>query len=367
MGSQVKLDELLSQTALASELTNGYVRQQVHPTLPYAILNYTKKAQTESHWTEVTELTRGLIYDLTTNEIVARPFRKFFNYGEPGAPLISGDVQVQAFDKVDGSLGILYPDPSQRHGYAVATRGSFTSEQAVWATNWLNEQEEFPWALRPFLREEWTCLVEIVYPDNRIVVDYGEFAGLVYLGEIAIPTGSFYFRPEDWRGTSTDMIYEGSFDGVFDLPERQNAEGYVLYVPEIDDRLKVKYDEYKRVHRLVFGLTVKSVLDMLRTDGLMYLEFVKQLPEEHADWVAETASYLTNTYITLWHEYYEVWMDVYRRQYAGELLDRKAVAMHIASQPKWIKSCVFSSLDGKNYSDVIWKQVELRLRTEGQL
>jgi hypothetical protein len=39
-------------------------------------------------------------------------------------------------DKLDGSLGILYPTPD---GHAIATRGAFVSEQALHATElWLD-------------------------------------------------------------------------------------------------------------------------------------------------------------------------------------------------------------------------------------
>jgi RNA ligase len=86
---------------------------------------------------------------------------------------------VRVFDKMDGSLGILYPTSQ---GMAVATRGSFTSEQALKATEILHEkypewaQITYDWFRSNFdanwYEVNYTDLVEIVYPENRIVVDY---------------------------------------------------------------------------------------------------------------------------------------------------------------------------------------------------
>ena len=41
------LSELLDLGALDRAVGQGYVREQVHPALPYKILNYTEKAQFE--------------------------------------------------------------------------------------------------------------------------------------------------------------------------------------------------------------------------------------------------------------------------------------------------------------------------------
>src|SRR4051812_9325678 len=124
-------DVLFSDDDFNKAVTDGYIRVQHHPTLPLHIANYTEKAQYEHVWNDVTLNCRGLIYD-DNNRIVARPYPKFFNYGDTDntGPL-DLDASIIAVDKLDGSLGILYPTPD---GPAVATRGSFTSDQAVHAT-----------------------------------------------------------------------------------------------------------------------------------------------------------------------------------------------------------------------------------------
>ena len=62
------LRDIVDLTALSKALTDGYVRRQVHPEYPYAILNYTEKAQFENVWDDVTKNCRGLIYEIDTQE-----------------------------------------------------------------------------------------------------------------------------------------------------------------------------------------------------------------------------------------------------------------------------------------------------------
>jgi RNA ligase len=174
----VKLFDLLDRELLFKMLDNDYVKKQVHPTAPYFILNYTEKCTWDEEWNEVTLQCRGMIVHSETYEIIARPLRKFFNHDQPQAPQLHLDDQVMVFDKADGSLGILYRLPDAE--MAVATRGSFTSDQALWATNWLKERG----TTDALWRSNWTYLFEIIYPENRIVVDYRGFEGLGLLGAI---------------------------------------------------------------------------------------------------------------------------------------------------------------------------------------
>jgi hypothetical protein len=65
---------------------------------------------------------------------------------------------------MDGSLGILFYYEDE---WIMATRGSFTSDQAIKGLEIVKNN----YFLDAFLRE-YAYLVEIIYPENRIVVDY---------------------------------------------------------------------------------------------------------------------------------------------------------------------------------------------------
>lgn len=99
------------------------------------LFSYTDKAQYAGRWNPFERMSRGLIINRVTGEIVARPFDKFFNWGERGQ--VTDMPIVSVTEKVDGSLVISRRDESGN--IVFSTRGSFDSEQARWATKWLHQ------------------------------------------------------------------------------------------------------------------------------------------------------------------------------------------------------------------------------------
>src|SRR5689334_2572498 len=158
------LRDLVDVALLDDMVARGFVSAQWHPRQRLRIFNYTAACQFAAEWNEATLLCRGLVVDADAGVVLARPFAKFFNYGQPGAPALDPTAPVDVYDKLDGSLGILYPSDG---GWAVATRGSFASDQAVHASAVLASR--YPSFVPP---PGHTVLFEIIYPGNRIVVDY---------------------------------------------------------------------------------------------------------------------------------------------------------------------------------------------------
>lgn len=276
------LRDLLNVELLRDMERDKYVRSQTHPTLPYRILNYTEKAAYENVWNDVTLRCRGLIVNDTTGEVVARPFEKFFNYGQRGAPEWSADTLVSIADKVDGSLGILYSTPDVGNGWSIATRGSFTSEQAIQATQMLHER--YP-NYEP--TDGMTQLFEIIYPENRIVIDYGGDSELVLLGAVDIETGRWYHPHElpnsGWWGPSARSFGVVSFADALRMPPRANAEGLVLHRVDVEidaaanvsacgcadstSRLKIKQEDYVALHRILTGTSARTVWQYLAVNA----------------------------------------------------------------------------------------------------
>ena len=61
--------------------SEGLLFSQKHPSLPLTIWNYSDKVQYEGLWDETLLQCRGLVTDDEGN-VVARPFKKFFNMEE---------------------------------------------------------------------------------------------------------------------------------------------------------------------------------------------------------------------------------------------------------------------------------------------
>lgn len=252
------LHDLLDEGALRAALDEGLVRARRHPSLALTIYNYTEKAAYTRTWNPVTLQCRGLVV-ADDGTVVARPWGKFFNHGE-GDLVLPMDQPVEVTDKQDGSLGIVFPTPD---GWAVATRGSFDSDQARHATGLLRARYG-AWEPAPGL----TVLVEIVYPDNRIVLSYDGLDDLVLLGAVRIADGRT-LGPDDvcWPGPRTTTFPAATLGAALGLPPRPNAEGVVARFVETDVLVKLKQDDYVALHRLVTGTSARTLWEHLAVDA----------------------------------------------------------------------------------------------------
>ena len=261
----------------------GYIKVQAHPEIPgYTIHNYTDACTWDQAWDEATLNCRGLITD-DDGTIIARGMPKFFNSDQEQAPKFSLEDRVIVSDKADGSLGILYYTPDFKE--AIATRGSFASDQAVWATEWWRKN-------RPniALEADKTYLWEIIYPENRIVVDYNGKEGLVFLGTVDNETGLF----EPGWTTGVDCANRYSYETwaeVIESPDRPNAEGFVVTRASDGAMVKIKYEDYKRLHKYMTRINEKHVWECLAAERSLDEEFAGA-PDEFHVWIRQVAAQL---------------------------------------------------------------------------
>jgi len=266
---------LFREDAFANMLEQGYVRVNTHPDNPELfILNYTEKAAFDGVWNKVTMNCRGLIVD-AFNWIVARPLPKFFNYGQVGCPTIDLDEPAVVSDKMDGSLGILYREPLSGE-YAIATRGSFASEQAIHATKLF--RTKYANYVPP---KGITLLFEIIYPENRIVCDYGDMDDLILLASVDISTGDNWdagVLDWSWPGPKAESFPYTTFREALEAPPRAGKEGFVVNLYNHDVRVKIKQEDYIALHRIVTGLNARSVWQAM-VDGTVD-ELIEKVPDE---------------------------------------------------------------------------------------
>ncbi|HEX8346300.1 MAG TPA: RNA ligase [Actinoplanes sp.] len=340
------LTEVLDPTVLAAAIDAGHVRVQRHPGRPYVIYNYTEACQYAGAWNPVTLACRGLIVDEPTGTVLARPLTKFFNHTEGHAPALRLDAPVLVTDKADGSLGIVYCDGDE---LAVATRGSFASDQARHATALLRERYA---GFRP--PDGLTVLVEIVYPANRIVVDYAGLDDLILLGAVEIATGRTHgpAAVPGWPGPVVDSFGYATLAEALAAPPRDGKEGLVVHLTDTDERVKIKYAEYVRLHRLVTGLTARTVWEVLVTGGDLDA-LTEPLPDEFHAWVRGVASQLM--------EDVDARAEAIEKEFAAivaELPDgwgrREFAARAVRSDDR---SALFLRLDDKDYRPGLWQQV----------
>jgi len=319
--------------AIRREIEAGYISEQRHPEWDLRILNYTQRCQFDWRWNAQTMQCRGLIVDDAWN-IIARPFPKFFSVEQLG-----GVIPVEpfeAYEKLDGSMGILYLYGDEPR---IASRGSFTSEQAVRATEiYRKKYSHIP--VNPFL----TYLFEIIYPENRVVVDYCGMEDLVLLAVIITETG--VELPLKDIGFPVVKRYDG-FSQFDELLANQDSsrEGFVVRF-ESGQRVKIKFDEYKRLHKLLTGVSPKAIWEVLKS-GSDISKVIERVPDEFFKWVRETENDLRGAFASIESEARS------EMRYVGT---RKELAEHF-------KTCrypavMFNMLDNRDYSETIWKLIK---------
>lgn len=347
--------EVLDFDKLLRHVANGYITVRNHPTLPLSIYNYSKSCQYEHMWDDVTRRCRGLILD-HQNTIVGSGFHKFFNYGEPEAANLELGGPVQVTDKADGSLGIVC---FYNKELVVATRGSFESEQAQFAYDLIMRKYYVQFEL--LCDNDTTALVEIIYPENRIVINYNGLSDIVLIGAQSNYecNGKHLWLPADkiysWTGPKVERFDVNSFEEALKIPPRPNAEGFVVYFENTDQRIKVKQADYVALHRLISNITPKNIWLQLSA-GKTVDQVASALPDEfynyankigtellqqHSARVTEIMYEFTNVLAKLPHGYT-------RRDFALAVKDCK------------YKSQLFLVLDSRHAEmlDSVWKQLQ---------
>lgn len=345
-------------------VNEGRIEKNPHPSLPISIYNYTRETQFKNNWDEITLAMRGTIID---NEglVVASAFNKFFNYEEVSdkVPLKGDYVYVQ--EKMDGSLGILFYYETEWH---LATRGSFTSEQAKKGMEILKDKYQV--FDQVFIREV-TYIVEIIYPSNVIVVDYMGKEKVVFLstsinGEEQHWTTSLGIfnasgiKKEDI--VKCEQLFSFGPDLYKTLKEKniKNKEGFVLRFQPGNFRIKIKFEEYIRLHRLLTNFSNVDIWEYLK-DGKNINILLEQVPDEFDIWVRKTINGLN------YHKYRI-------EERAGKIHDyfrygkygdreteptKKQFAEHLElckTEPA-IKAICFSIWDARNYDTIVWKML----------
>ena len=372
-------------------IDRGLVIKQDHPGLPLSIYNYSRECQYSKQWDDITLNCRGLVLDNEGN-VIAKPFPKFFNMEE----LSDTDIpnkSFEVFEKMDGSLGIFFyyeeelsderryniwfnnnyetgmerffdpnnlpdfddpyyePTPKIKGEWYMATRGSFTSEQAIKGME-IAKRYNYDKICVP----GFTYLFEIIYPENRIVVDYGKDERLVLLSIVNSEGNEIPYDEIELDGW--DIV--NRYDGVNDYTKLKemisnDEEGYVIRFSG-GMRMKIKGEEYVRLHRILTNFSTKDIWELLRNNEQLE-PFLERVPDEFDKWVKAIIMNLR-------------WSFHHIDERAGKLHDgfrygkyndrdpeptKKEFAEFVMKQPEQLRPILFKMWDKSPYDDIIWK------------
>lgn len=224
-----------------------------HPTLALNILVYTPKTKFERKWTKLLLIARGLVVE-DDGTIVARTLPKFFNDFEISGTLPSGPIEV--YEKMDGSLVVLFFYKGEPY---FCTKGNFTSEQAEKAKEIFTLKYE-----QLNLDQDYTYCFEVIYPENRIIVDYQSEEDIFLIAKIHTKTG----RQHGIDGLGLRTVQQfATIDGIEKIQElkdldTQNEEGFVIKF-ENNFRVKLKFETYFQLHRAANGYSEQQIWNFL--------------------------------------------------------------------------------------------------------
>lgn len=257
---------------------------------------------------------------------------------------------------VHNSLGIVYQWEGTPY---ISTRGSFDSHMARWANSFLDAHPEYRKFFAKFDALQ-TPHVEIIYRDNRIVVEY-DFEDLVLLGvNQETHNNNVFWQPADqgWEypGRTAETFHFKTFSEMA-KSVRPNAEGYIIQF-EDKSMYKFKYERYLELHRVVSNMNERTIYNKLVEGGVN--DFILALPNELQPEANQIKTDLLEKHLDKREEI---------RKYFLHLLEvipphdhgRKTFALKMQEEkaPAWIRAGVFASLDN-NFADlhkIAWKQV----------
>jgi RNA ligase len=241
-------------------------------------LNYSKYTQKHKIWNICTAVSRGIIIDTRSNNIIAYPFNKFFNkfeYDNKDIP-IPLDLSYWVTTKYDGVLIIpFYHNDTLKF----STRGSFDNK-------YIAKAERI--ATFDSLPNKYSFMFELISPkyqkEGFLVTKY-KTDSLVLIGIRDLQTKKLLLPPDviDFAEKNDLNHYEIINESYEKVLERQKdyiqstEEGWVLFF-ENTFLLKIKRAEYIDLFKTLIDVSMKKVLQQLLTGH--YDIFISNLAEE---------------------------------------------------------------------------------------
>ena len=367
------------------------------------LFDYTDQCSFMAHWNKYTMLCRGLVISLKKKQIVCFPMCKFFNLGESFNTIDSvfevitnPNNTVHINEKYDGSCILCF---NYNMEWITITRGSWTSDQAKYAQNIV---DFFPFT--EFSNAGGignTFIFEAVYPENKIVVKY-PWAGLVYLGRNQFNYSenryNFLFEPINYRFDDSNPNYFSdvasthyrtaktfAFDPKDNILEKLTklldtkeitTEGFVISING-NYKIKMKSDEYCRIHKIVSNLRPLHVFDYIETHFEDFIEemdysgpgvnfqygLIENVPEEYRQDLIDMYEILAKKFRELQGNHYQTVGFFLRTNSFSSIKDeserqnKKKFALYVQdkckSDPSLISGILFElyTIAKKNFSD----------------
>lgn len=229
-----------------------------HPDADLYLFGYYKdyRSGKATIWDDVSIHCRGLIVN-GKGDVVEHPFPKFWTYRQyltQNAVLLSEDRVMEIpkgkwriLEKVDGTMVTLYWIGKNPY---LATQRSFTNIKALEATKILYGKYSH---LFNRLDKHYTYIFEAIYPETKVLIDYGDKRDLILIGMIDKESNKALELQD--IGFPTCKDYTSLYGHITNFDElaalnTPNQEGFVIYFKN-DTMMKLKFPWYQKAHKLL--------------------------------------------------------------------------------------------------------------------
>jgi RNA ligase len=208
-------------------------------------------------------------------------------------------------------------------------------------------------------KPEYTYCFEIIYPGSRIVVNYKERCELVLLGVLGTRNNPELDHVKEAQELGLTCAREFHFDHAQDYLAKIQGIDHEGFVCRYSNglRLKLKSDEYKRLHRIITGFSEKDVWEALK-QGKTLDDMLDLVPDEFYQWMKKIESDM------ICSKDHIMEMATVIFQEANKLSTRKDKASYVLRQaqkyPEGIRAVLFSMLDGRmeKAQEAAWKMIQ---------
>ena len=251
---------------------------------------------------------------------------------------------------VHNSFGILYFENDLP---SIATRGSFESPQSLWATNWIRIEG---YTNYDFIKD-YTYLFEIICKESKNVVNY-DFEALILIAVISNKDNTELDIKQEAEKLGISYVDHYKFKDLNQaekyLKEKSGTEleGFVCKYSN-GLRVKIKSDDYKRLHKILSGFTEINIWEALSREKSLD-SMIDIVPDEFFKWIKETELKFISSKIKLIKEATKISTE------ALKLSSRKDQAIYIISHTKdsqrGFSGLVFALLDNntKQAEKFVW-------------
>ncbi len=143
------------------------------------------------------------------------------------------------------------------------------------------------------------------------------------------------------------------------LPPRPNAEGVVVHLVDSGVQVKIKQDDYLRLHRIAFSLSPKGVWEHLVAHGGDESELVAGIPDEFHGWIRDQASRLRQAFYGVYDVTLAAHRDLVAALPVGYSMKEFAFAVNaLPSDALPNRQLLFSVERGNSIMGPIWKMIK---------